>query len=426
MAATTKIEWATATWNPWIGCTKVSEACRHCYAEREQAGRRKRVTWGAIGTRSRTTDQYWKQLETWNRQAECLQTFDCANGDHSDACPQSLASRPRVFLGSLCDLFERWDGHVHDHRGNLVWCADGKPDESQALPGRSDHILREAGYRPLRLFDLRGRLWPVLERCGNLDFLLLTKRPENIRSMVPYHWLKCWPLNVWAGTTVENQRAARERINHLTRLPAPVRFLSLEPLLEYVDLRHWLPAGRANWQCQKCGAFQREMGDCELCGADCCYLSGSHAANVRDTAAGNICGWTNRQPLDWIICGGESGAEARPSCPWWFRDLRDTAEAAGVAYLFKQWGEWAPCPDDAWHGLGPDGRPPQLVIARSGETAGGFLTQELAGQRAAEGWEAMQRIGKAAAGNELDGRHWLQLPERQDRRLVLPAGVTSC
>jgi protein gp37 len=118
-----------------------------------------------------------------------------------------------------------------------------------------------------------------------LDWLLLTKRPENVSSSVP--WSRVWPTNVWLGTTAEDQIRYDQRIDHLSRLPAAVLFLSCEPLLGPIRL------------------------DASL-------------------------------PLDWVIVGGESGAHARPMQPEWARLLRDQCNDRDVPFFFKQWGEWAP------------------------------------------------------------------------------------
>jgi protein gp37 len=128
----------------------------------------------------------------------------------------------------------------------------------------------------------REKLWLLIEQTPMLNWLLLTKRPQSILSMVP--WSGAFPDNVWIGTSVENQRRADERVPLLLEVPAVVRFLSCEPLLEAVDLSAWLPA------------------------------------------------------LQWIICGGESGPSARPMAVEWARSLRDVCVEAGVPYFFKQWG----------------------------------------------------------------------------------------
>jgi protein gp37 len=127
-----------------------------------------------------------------------------------------------------------------------------------------------------------------------LDFLLLTKRPENVRVMVPPEWLDNWPAHVWIGTTVENQETANQRIPHLLKIPAKVRFLSCEPLITELHLPSAMPKG-------------------------------------------NIGGMDG---IDWVICGGESGLSARPMHPDWARNLRDQCRAAEVPFFFKQWGQW--------------------------------------------------------------------------------------
>lgn len=133
----------------------------------------------------------------------------------------------------------------------------------------------------------------LIEECAALDWLLLTKRPEEVKRCVPLRWLRGeWPAHVWIGTTVEDQRRAKERLPHLLRIPAAVRFVSAEPLLEAVDLRPWLPA-------------------------------------VPDP---------NGTALGWVIVGGESGPGARPFDLAWARSLRDQCAAASVPYFFKQGG----------------------------------------------------------------------------------------
>ena len=173
----------------------------------------------------------------------------------------------------------------------------------------------------------RARLWTLIEATPHLDWLLLTKWPQLVAAMVP--WGNDWPDNVWIGTTVENQAYADERLPYLVALPAKVRFISAEPLLGPVDLSVW----------------------------------------------------ANR--LDWVIAGGESGGRSHPSSPSWFRDLRDQCLAAGVAFHFKQWGDWAPSKH------APEGNKATAT--------------------AADG-KAMYRLGKKLAGRRLDRRTWDELP----------------
>jgi protein gp37 len=142
------------------------------------------------------------------------------------------------------------------------------------------------------LTSQRDRLWKLIADTPHLDWLLLTKRPQNVGRMVP--WGGRWPRNVWLGTTVENQRWAEKRIPHLLEQPAAVSFLSCEPLLGSINLDPWLTP-----------------------------VQGSRS-------------------VGWVIVGGESGPRARPMNPDWARALRDQCDAHGVPFHFKQWGNWRP------------------------------------------------------------------------------------
>lgn len=266
MAENTAIEWADDTFNPWIGCQKLSPACANCYAE-AMVERFK----GDFSVRTRTSAANWKKPLTWNAKAA------------------KAGVRRRVFCASLADVFD-----------NQV------PEE------------------------WRTDLWALIRATPHLDWLLLTKRPQNIAKMLPADWGDGYP-NVWLGTTAENQTEADRRIPHLLAVPAVVRFLSMEPLLGPVIL----------------------PGNFMALGANA-----------------------------WAICGGESGHGARPMHPDWARSLRDQCVAAGVPFLFKQWGEWV-------------------------------SVSEVAGSGAHfqfEDGSTLRRVGKKAAGRMLDGRTWDQLP----------------
>lgn len=251
--------------NPWWGCSRVSPACQHCYAE-TFAHRYGHDIWGKDSERRFFGDKHWNEPLRWNRKAE-------ADG-----------VRRRVFCASMADVFE----------------------------ARAD------------LDEHRARLWELIAATPWLDWLLLTKRPASVHVLAPARWfvepgnLLCeacggsaslplgttcneheprmtgWPANVWIGTTVEDQQRADERLPLLRSIPAPVRFLSCEPLLGPLDL--------------------------DLTG------------------------------ISWVIVGGESGPGARPMDPEWVRTLReqcvsaDTRGTEGMpapAFLFKQWGDWA-------------------------------------------------------------------------------------
>lgn len=265
MAENSTIEWTTHTFNPWIGCTNVSAACDHCYAE-AWAERFGQVEWGPHGARKRTSAANWRKPLKWNRQAE------------------GAAERPRVFCASLADVF---DNH------------------KSILP------------------DWRADLWQLIRDTPNLDWLLLTKRPQNIQRYLPDDWAGGWP-NVWLGTTVENQTEAERRIPHLLKTGARVKFLSCEPLQGPIDLEiAWHGESALDPEC---------WGDCGWCKKD--YPALHNCAWGRQTNAEWLKG---RSGLDWIITGGESGPHYRPADPDWFRSLRDQCADAGVPFLFKQW-----------------------------------------------------------------------------------------
>ena len=170
MAENSSIEWTDHTFNPWIGCTKVSPACDHCYAERWAKRTGNDALWA--GQRRRTTPANWRKPLSWDRKAG------------------ELGVRHRVFCASLADVFD--NAVPEGWRSDLFW---------------------------------------LIRKTPNLDWLLLTKRIGNARSRLPFNWLKNPPANVWIGATVVNQDEADRDIPKLLAVPAAVRFLSCEPLL---------------------------------------------------------------------------------------------------------------------------------------------------------------------------------------------------
>lgn len=323
MGENTKIEWAHHTFNPWIGCTKVSPACANCYAEAMMDSRLQHVEWGPNGTRRITSDANWRKPLAWNRRAE------------------RIGIRYRVFCSSLADVFEDWDGPMLLSDGSTA---------TDSVTGKL-----------LTMSDVRRRLFALIDQTPHLDWLLLTKRPENIGRFWMYpdgiHSPLCFWKNIWLGTSVENQKMAHKRIPELLSCSdlSPVRFLSCEPLLERVDLDPPM--------CLWHGQSGLTHGVCEECAKD-------------NTEQNVFTGWwlpgigASDNNVNWVIAGGESGPNARVSQPEWFRSLRDQCVDSGVPFCFKQWGEWAPDEDGA-----------------------------------------MVRIGKKAAGKLLDGEEWLQIPE---------------
>ncbi|SHJ68227.1 protein gp37 [Roseomonas rosea] len=252
MAEVTGISWATSTFNPWIGCTPVSAGCNHCYAE-TLATSRLGVAWGPHALRRRTSPGNWKKPLAWNRKAA------------KDGQPW------RVFCSSLADVFDN----------------------------RAPEGARED-------------LWELIRATPSLTWMLLTKRPGNIPRMLPRDWADGWP-HVWLGTSVENQAAADTRVRQLLDVPAALHFLSCEPLLGPLDLRH-VSTGDDRW-----GWLDSLSGLLHV---------GSDRVETRR--------------IGWVIAGGESGPRARAVEQPWLQELRDQCGALGVPFHFKQWGGRTP------------------------------------------------------------------------------------
>jgi protein gp37 len=268
MGENSAIAWTHHTFNAWIGCFKVSEGCKNCYAAVDTFARRSRANgldlWGKDAARHVTSEAYWKQLRKWNRQAV------------------EANERRRVFCSSLSDIAE-----MH--------------------PEPAINTKLDAA---------RARLFAEIEVCTQLDFLLLTKRPENLPAVLPARWLEEPPINVWLGTTTENQEQADIRIPRLLRVRAAIHFVSAEPLLGPIDLRPYL----AKLDCRCCPRCGYRTNRAErACPNDGAELGG----DVR---------------IDWTIAGGESGPGARACDVNWIKSLVDQCADAGSACFVKQVG----------------------------------------------------------------------------------------
>jgi protein gp37 len=231
----TSIEWTATprsdgtlapgyTFNPWLGCTRVGPGCAHCYAEAISRRNPKVLgEWGPGGRRAIAAESTWREPPAWDRAAA------------------RAGERRRVFCASMADVFED----------------------------------RDELERP------RERLRALMSRTPHLDWLLLTKRPGFAARWIAG---RAMPDNYWLGVSIEDQERAKERISALLEIAAPVRFLSIEPLLGPIDLR---------------------------------MLAG----------------------VAWAIVGGESGPRARPCDPAWIRSVMAQCRAAGVATFVKQLGD---------------------------------------------------------------------------------------
>ncbi len=299
MGETTAIAWTDHTFNPWIGCTKVAPGCAHCYAEADMDRRRGRARWGPNGTRSRTSDGNWRLPYKWDRDAK------------------AAGVRRRVFCSSLADVFEDWPGPIVSATGTVLSrCQNcrqiGDFEDDDCEKCHSDDVPG------LTMDDVRADLFEMIDATPNLDWLLLTKRPENIPAMWPRvagveyvpeaGAMNDYQLhrreNVWLGTSISDQATADAAIPHLLKCRelCPVRFLSIEPLLD-----------------------QLEIG-----------LMGTVPKDVapRYTLVGEI--------INWVIVGGESGPHARACDVGWIAKILRECQHAGVPCFVKQIGA-QPC-----------------------------------------------------------------------------------
>jgi protein gp37 len=229
-------------------------------------------------------------------------------------------------------------------------------------------------FHPDIPFGFIDDVFAVMTGCSRHTFMVLTKRPERMLE-----WSKQYYLpganrssNIWLGVTAENQKAAEERIPFLLQVPAAVRFISVEPMLGPVNL------ARVRW-----ARIAVDKSNYDLFGAPAPDEIWS-CRNVLQSKPGD----QYNKPmigLNWIICGGESGPDARPINPAWVRSLRDQCVAAGVPFFFKQWGEWTP------------EYPQGISLANRKET---YI----------DGYH-YYRVGKAKAGRLLDGDQWDQFPK---------------
>lgn len=375
MSENTKIEWCDHTFNPWEGCQKVGPGCDNCYAETRNArfAGGVAINWGPSAPRRRTSASNWAKPKAWN-------------AAHAEFFAQH-GRRQRVFCASLGD----WA----DNAVPIEWLVDML--EMVRLTPNLDWLL------------LTKRIGIVSQRLQQAHAFILGNWP-SIDAQPLSQWLTNWlegdcpPANVWLGTTITSQPEADRDITKLLAVPAAKRFLSMEPLLGPVDLDT---------------IYNTDFGEGQP------YLH-PLIGRVSD-GHGDGC---NTPSIDWVIVGGESGPGARPMHPDWSSSLRDQCVAAGVPFLFKQWGEWKPiCQmEEAEH----DALYKSCVTAKPHEDQGNL--DDIYGRRCTaqttvlhidgsthgitepmafgQGTEAMQifKIGKKAAGRLLDGRIWNEVP----------------
>lgn len=391
MGENSTIEWTDHTFNAVIGCTKVSPGCAHCYAERDFDARRHVAKWGKNGTRIMTRPEYWKKPLRWDKEAE------------------QSGVRTRVFCSSLSDVFEDWHGEVLSSKSLPMWrccCGHWFDAELQVVPCPKCGDVRAS---MVTMNHVRQRLFQLIDQTPHLDWLLLTKRPENILEMWPCrndnngdgdcHLCARNPNalcrrrnNVWIGTSVENQECADKRIPELLKCRhlSPVLFLSCEPLLGEVDLcypRSLYPNGPQNC----CSGFE--------CG---CQGMPIDPPEYLWSPDGNT--------IDWVIIGGESGPSSRPLNPHHARSLINQCKTFGVPVFFKQVGEWASFTMD-YPGL--------HIVAHQEDGSDVLIGADVDGKRYGKDHVylndldeiAYVKVGKKAAGRLFEGVEYSQFPK---------------
>jgi len=257
MGKNSSISWTHHTFSPWWGCVEVSPACDECYA-RVLANRWGFDVWGKDAPRRFFTDKHWNEPLKW------------------DAAAAKAGERHRVFCASMADVFE-------DRRDLDIW---------------------------------RLRLYTLIEKTPNLDWMLLTKREKAIRKLLPFQWTMSPRPNVWLGVTAENQRRAEERIPALLEVPAVVHWVSAEPLLSHINFEPWI------------AGYKHDVTHDRHDAPDGARVGGEVRSGDQ---------WFREKGIDWVIVGGESGHHARRMDPEWANDIRRQCSGK-VAYHFKQKG----------------------------------------------------------------------------------------
>jgi len=356
-----KIEWTDATWNPIRGCSRVSEGCRNCYAERTAA-----------------------------RFAGAGQPFEGVafpiGGRGLDVKLESLANGGKS---------RGWTGDVHFIPELLELPLRWKRPRKIFVNSMSDLFHEKTDVRWI------DQICAVMMVCPQHIFQVLTKRPERMRNylcnvgarQIEPHMQRLrpgiarldWPWrNIWWGVSVEDQKTADERIPLLLETPAAVRWVSYEPALAAVNFSNWILQ-----PCRSCGHVH--TGQCQF------LLQDEHGSYPCLCPAS----YTYKSQLDWMVAGGESGPGARATHPAWIRAVRDQCYAARVPFFFKQWGEW----------LNSTQLKPAFTDAELDRAIFKTVRREPDANQPNAGLDDLYfRVSKKRAGRLLDGCEWNQFP----------------
>lgn len=353
MADKTKIEWTDSTWNVITGCSPISPGCANCYAAQlagtrlknhpSRKGLTKEVNGKPAWTGEVRFNEEWLTLPL--RWKKPRRIFVCAHGDlfHENVPDEWL---DKIFAVMVL---------AHQHTFQLL---TKRPKRMQAYIQDMAAGNRQEAMSRHSFYVNRSVLGVACEMRAGVEGGILR--------------------NVWLGVTAENQEQANKRIPLLLETPAAKRFVSIEPMLGPVNFLLTLKKSDAP-----------ERGKPDL---------GMHALRG---IPGVLKG------LDWVICGGESGPNARPMHPDWVRSLRNQCQDAGVPFFFKQWGEWRPPEDGEEYdtSMGRAQKIPAFIVSKSG-TVSCFKKP---GTKHSDA--VMLRVGKKAAGRLLDGKEYLEVPE---------------
>jgi protein gp37 len=374
VSTNSRIEWTEATWNPILGCDKVSPGCDDCYAIRQSRMR--------SGNPNPNIRDAYRGIVARNQAGEIDWTGQINLLPHRLTQPLKWRQPKRIFVNSMSDLFH--------------------PDVPDNFITQVFAVMAQAQHHTFQILTKRhARMRAFLtDRCTcgaghqpgeHLRSMMALAGVEGSQLHVPgvsgqaVFFERAWPLdNVWIGVSVENQKWANTRIPVLLDTPAAVRWLSCEPLIGPIDL----------------GELRTMDGPVDA-------LVGN-LDHVRDPS-GELTAMNNPRPLpriDWVVAGGETGPRAHPMHPDWARQLRDQTTAAGVPFHFKQWGDWSPR-NEPYRPADKRGDGAVWLAADGTRIPWGDLT----GAEDDPTLKAMFRVGKKAAGRELDFQTWDEYPQ---------------